>query len=173
MPVHKVFLQAHMEVKRVVIQTLKKEVRDTARTADAQNAQHAHPTLTQLEEGAEWPICGKFKKLEKFMYSTIWKAIKVRNATTLNTHHTHTHSTHPQTLVITFDIMTIADLDSLETDEEIVHNADNLMRLYLNADRSKVSTHTPSVHTPTPHPQPQKREPIVEYKAEEKKETTD
>eukprot|EP01059_Diplonema_ambulator_P011905 TRINITY_DN21974_c0_g1_i3.p1 TRINITY_DN21974_c0_g1~~TRINITY_DN21974_c0_g1_i3.p1 ORF type:complete len:941 (+),score=440.19 TRINITY_DN21974_c0_g1_i3:38-2824(+) len=127
-PVHKVFLSAHMEVKRVVVTLLGK---------------------SDLPQGEEWQIYGKFKKIEKFQYSQIHKAIK--------------------TLVITFDIMTLKDLAMLETDDEIVANASNLMKLYENAVR--VKARQPPIEYPKSkaagEASPAKKEAAEEEKAPE------
>eukprot|EP01064_Diplonema_japonicum_P025449 TRINITY_DN36876_c0_g1_i1.p2 TRINITY_DN36876_c0_g1~~TRINITY_DN36876_c0_g1_i1.p2 ORF type:complete len:911 (+),score=340.06 TRINITY_DN36876_c0_g1_i1:42-2774(+) len=132
-PVHKVFLSAHMEVKRVIVQLLGK---------------------SDLPQGQEWEIYGKFKKIEKFQYSQIFKAIK--------------------TLVITFDIMTLKDLAMLETDDEIVANAGNLMHLYENAVRSKARQPPLEFQKPKEAPKeapkeekPVEEEPVAEEAAAE------
>eukprot|EP01063_Lacrimia_lanifica_P024102 TRINITY_DN32065_c0_g1_i1.p1 TRINITY_DN32065_c0_g1~~TRINITY_DN32065_c0_g1_i1.p1 ORF type:complete len:919 (+),score=450.28 TRINITY_DN32065_c0_g1_i1:44-2800(+) len=68
-------------------------------------------------DGGVWPIYGRYKKIATVDYNIIAKAIKC--------------------LVISFDMMTLKDLNELGTDDEVVVNAEHLINLYLNCLRVK------------------------------------
>eukprot|EP01062_Namystynia_karyoxenos_P069276 TRINITY_DN64800_c0_g1_i1.p1 TRINITY_DN64800_c0_g1~~TRINITY_DN64800_c0_g1_i1.p1 ORF type:complete len:1063 (+),score=404.40 TRINITY_DN64800_c0_g1_i1:115-3189(+) len=134
-PVCSAFLGAHMAIKAEVVKMpgacLPHDDNyypaDRARMRDAVEQREAgNDSWRDIVKGLEdegnlknppWNLDGKFAKMQKFQYSLISAAIR--------------------NLVILYDMMTKADKDQITTDEEIVINAENLMHLCENGQRTK------------------------------------
>eukprot|EP01060_Flectonema_neradi_P034456 TRINITY_DN604_c1_g3_i2.p1 TRINITY_DN604_c1_g3~~TRINITY_DN604_c1_g3_i2.p1 ORF type:complete len:859 (+),score=135.37 TRINITY_DN604_c1_g3_i2:323-2578(+) len=93
---YKVFLEAHMEIKAVIVK---------------------QSGVSSLGKDDLWPMERVLSKLQSHEYRQLYVGVKI--------------------MVITFDIITMSDLDRLETDDEIVLNGENLITLFKAADANR------------------------------------